>query len=244
MSSADSGRVRLQKAIADTGALSRRKAETAIVEGRVQVNGVTVTELGTQVDPRTDQVTLDGLPLKKPETRTVLLFYKPRRVMVTRQDPEGRRTIYDLLPEEWQRLRPVGRLDYDSEGLLVLTDDGELANRLMHPSHGIHKTYRVWTDGRFSPESRERTLRGIDLEDGPGKFEELKILKDLPGDQSLIEVRVSEGRNRFVRRMLAAVGHPVRRLMRVSVGGAKLPDSLKPGETLQLTEQQISSYWG
>ena len=212
---------RLQKIIAESGVLSRRKAEDAITQGRVTVNGMVITELGTKVDGDSDQIVVDGRELRRAAVKTVIALHKPRRVVTTKSDPEGRPTVMDYLPSELQHLKPVGRLDFDSEGLLLLTDDGELANRIMHPRYGIHKSYLAWVQGSPSAESLRILLKNVALADGPGRFEAVTRREGL-GASTILEIVVSEGRNRFVRRMLEAIGHPVVRLRRTRVGQLEL----------------------
>ncbi len=228
--------VRLQKAIASTGILSRRKVEEAILAGRVRVNGQLVTELGTKVDPKVDRIELDGKPVVQLDRTRVVLFHKPRRVMTTRHDPEGRRTVMDYFPEDLKSIKPVGRLDYDSEGLLILTDDGEFANRLAHPRYGVRKWYLAWVERAPSPDRLRALEQGVSLEDGPGSFESAKQVRVEKGG-AVLEVVVSEGRNRFVRRMLEAVGHPVIRLKRTRIGEFELGD-LQPGRYRVLSSDE------
>lgn len=231
-------RVRLHKWIAASGAMSRRKAEEAMAAGRVRVNGELAREPGTSIDPMTDYVEIDGRPVRQPDRRRVMAFHKPRRVMTTKHDPEGRRTILDFFPAELRRLNPVGRLDYDSEGLLLLTDDGELANRLAHPRYGVEKEYRVWVSGRPAAAIAVRLVDGLTLSDGPGRFESAR--EAAPG---VFDCVVSEGRNRFVRRMWDAVGHPVERLLRTRIGELRL-GSLPPGEFRELGPDDLARLLG
>lgn len=232
-------RIRLQKLIADSGVLSRRKAEDAIQAGRVEVNGVVVTELGTKVDPAEDEVRVDGLKITRKSEVLVALFHKPRRVVTTKFDPEGRRTIMDFFPAGLQILKPVGRLDYDSEGLLLLTNDGDLANLIAHPRYGVRKLYWVWVRSPVSDSVSRKLCQMVELDDGPGRFERVKKIRtEAQGD--VLEVEVSEGRNRFVRRMFDAVGHPVTRLRRVRIGPLKL-ERLPPGEFRLMDEREIAA---
>lgn len=236
--SEESRKIRLQKFIGETGLLSRRKAEEAISQGRVSVNGRVVTELGTKVDPEQDAILLDGKAITRTSKKTVIVFHKPRRVVTTKSDPEGRKTVMDYLPAEYRHLKPVGRLDFDSEGLILFTDDGELANRIMHPRYGMKKTYLAWVSGIPEKSSLELLLHGVSLTDGPGRFLSVRVLKKEavpPGAQ--LEAVVGEGRNRFVRRMFEAVGHPVLRLRRTRIGDLDL-GTLQSGRWRLLSQSE------
>ena len=233
---------RIQKLIASTGALSRRAAEDAITQGRVKLNGKTVTELGTQADREHDELSLDGRVLDlKPKLVTIAL-HKPRLVMCTRDDPQGRTTVLDLLPRDLSHLRPVGRLDYESEGLIFLTNDGDFHQQVTHPSNGIKKVYAVTVQGRPALEKVQALTQVIDLEDGPGRFDTLQeypLNAPTLTPESRYLVTVSEGRNRFIRRMFSAIGHGVTRLVRVQVGGFPLGD-LREGQWIQLDSEKLA----
>jgi 23S rRNA pseudouridine2605 synthase len=218
---------RAQKIIAAAGLMSRRKAEEAIAAGRVALNGEVFTDLGRTLDLERDVLTLDGLPVKKPEVKRTFLFHKPRGVMTTKDDPEGRPTIMDFFRDE-PGLNPVGRLDFDSEGLLLLTHDGDLLLKLTHPRYGILKVYEVELEGKGMQGFHSALLSSVELSDGPGKFDQLEELPRRNGNRAF-RVSVSEGRNRFVRRMFGAVGFSVVRLIRVRMGEFEL-GTLKPGE--------------
>jgi len=226
---------RLQKYLAHAGVASRRKCEELIVAGRVSVNGETVTALGTQVDPQRDRVAVDGRPITPPRRHRYLLLNKPRGVLSTARDPHGRRTVLDLVPSE-RRLYPVGRLDMDSEGLLLLTDDGELAQRLTHPRYEHDRAYEVWVDGRPSQTTLQRLREGIELQDGPTWPAEVAVQRRESGGTWLRFV-IHEGRKRQLRRMCEAVGHPVRRLVRVAMGPLALGE-LTQGQYRALTRQE------
>jgi len=226
---------RLQKYLAHAGVASRRACEQLIVAGRVSVNGETVTALGTQVDPQRDRVEVDGRPITLPRRHTYLLLNKPRGVLSTARDPHGRPTVMDLIPSG-TRVYPVGRLDMDSEGLLLLTDDGELAQRLTHPSYEHDREYHVWVDGRPEERSLQRLRAGIELEDGPTWPAEVTVLRRERGGTWLRFV-IHEGRKRQVRRMCEALGHRVRRLIRVAMGPLTLGD-LAEGQHRALTRQE------
>jgi 23S rRNA pseudouridine2605 synthase len=233
---------RLHKVLAHAGIASLRAAERLILEGRVTVNGAVVDTLGFKVDTGCDAIKVDGKRVgKAPSRPTWLLFHKPRGVVTTLSDPEGRPTIRDFLRGVRARVYPVGRLDYDSEGLLLLTDDGRLARDLMHPSSEVPKTYLAKVRGTPTPETLRRLARGIALDGKATGRAKLRIAKR--GDNPWVEVTIAEGRNRQVRRMFLAVGHPVVRLRRIAYGGVGLgtlpAGALRPlaeGEVARLTE--------
>lgn len=228
--------VRLQKAIANAGLMSRRAAEEAIRQGRVAVDGKT-SGLGDRVDVRAQQVTLDGTPIPvNPELETHLL-YKPVGIISSSSDPQGRRTVVDLVNSE-ARLYPVGRLDYDSEGLILLTNDGELANRVTHPRYGILKKYLALVKGRPGGADIRRLTEGVELDDGPARAIGARIL-DRKGDATMVEMTMGEGRNREVRRMLEAIGLEVTKLVRTSIGPVN-DRALKPGESRLLSAGEIT----
>jgi 23S rRNA pseudouridine2605 synthase len=206
---------RLQKVLARSGFGSRRAAEELIAAGRVSVDGE-VAHLGQRVDPEHSRVEVDGVPVAVRDDLVYYLLNKPRRVMTTARDPEGRKTAVDFVPDE-PRVFPVGRLDYDTEGLLVLTNDGELAQLVSHPRHGVEKAYLADVAGVPS-RATLRTLReGVALDDGPAPPAGVRLVQ-ARSDNAALEIVVHEGRNRLVRRMCEAVGHPVRRLVRTRVG--------------------------
>jgi 23S rRNA pseudouridine2605 synthase len=207
------------------------------VDGRVQVNGKVVTELGTRVDPEVDRVTVDGRAAR-PATTEWIAFHKPRGAVCTRNDPQGRTIVYDLLPDEFRALFTVGRLDVDSEGLLLLTNEGDVANRILHPRYGVEREYEVSVEGDPSDEVLAALLRGVDLDDGPARAVRAERLP-ARGGRGRLRVILREGRKREVRRMLDAVGHPVRRLRRVRYGPIRL-GTLKTGEWRKLSEQEIA----
>lgn len=226
---------RIQKVIAQAGIMSRRKAEEAIAEGRVTLNGVVVREMGHTVDLDVDQLSVDGNPVvaKTQTEKRTYLFYKPREVLTTKSDDRGRKTVMEFFPED-QALNPVGRLDYDSEGLLLMTHDGDLLLKLTHPRYEIEKIYEVEVLAGGVPvpaDFQKRLLSGIHLEDGDGKFD---VIESIPSTSKNAQVKafkviISEGRNRFIRRMFQAVGLDVTRLKRVKMGEFEIGD-LKPGE--------------
>jgi 23S rRNA pseudouridine2605 synthase len=235
--------VRLQKVLAQAGIASRRACEALISEGRVEVNSEVVLEQGRRVDPDHDVIRVDGARIPPPRRHLYLAMNKPRGVVVTMDDPEGRRTVADVLAKSGnrvirnERLFHVGRLDSDSEGLLILTNDGELANKLAHPSYQVPKTYIAEVTGLVSAETLRRLRRGITLDDGPVRPTSVKITSSA-GDRTLIKITMQEGRNRIVRRTMEAVGHPVRRLSRIGIGPVRL-GNLKVGEYRELTRDEL-----
>lgn len=228
---------RLQKVLAAAGLTSRRKAEAWILQGRVAVNGRVVTQLGCKVDPETDRIEVDGCPLQGSERRVYYVFYKPRGVVTTLFDPRGRRTVADYLADIPERVFPVGRLDLNTSGLLLLTNDGPLAHRLMHPRFGVEKTYRVTVAGKMSDEALKKLENGVLLEDGPTAPARVRLRLREPG-RTVFELTLHEGRNRQVRRMCEAVGHPVVDLVRVRYAGLTLR-GLAPGQVRPLGREEL-----
>lgn len=222
---------RLQKILSAGGVCSRRKAEEYLREGRVTVNGVPAA-LGDKADPETDTIALDGVPVGRTETRTLLMLYKPRGVVTTLADEKGRRTVADLVKDCGARVWPVGRLDLDSEGLLLLTDDGALTHALLHPSHEVEKEYRVWVEGDV--DTALPVLRGPMELDGYA----LRPAQVTPVGEGVLSVVIHEGRNRQVRRMCAAAGLRVRRLQRVREGELCL-GALPVGAWRHLTGEEL-----
>lgn len=231
---------RLQKVLARAGVASRRGAEDLIRQGRVRVNGRPVTEMGVQVDPARDRVVVDGRPLAA-ERLTYILLHKPVGVISSARDPKGRRTVLDLVPDAGVRLYPVGRLDYDTSGLILLTNDGELAHALTHPSRGVPKTYRALVQGRPDGSALELLTRGVALEDGLTAPARVRLLSG-NRTSAWLDITIHEGRNHQVRRMLEAVGHPVKSLTRVVMGALRLGD-LPPGEHRPLKPVEIASLY-
>lgn len=228
---------RLQKFMAEAGVASRRACEELIRQGHVTVNGETAS-LGRSVEPEQDRVELDGKPVQKEQRRTVILLYKPRGVVSTSSDPEGRRTVQDYFREIPERLYNVGRLDLNSEGLLLMTNDGALANRLTHPRYGVEKTYYAVCDGKLTASEAARLTNGIELEDGmtaPARVDAVRTTQR--GDTSFL-ITIHEGRNRQIRRMLEAVGHRTLRLKRERFGPLSL-GTLAPGEWRKLSDEEI-----
>jgi len=235
---------RLQKILSQAGVASRRLAEELIAQGRVQVNGVTVTALGTKADPGADEIKVDGRRIQAQKRKRYILLYKPRGYITTRSDPEGRPTVLDLLRGVREYIYPVGRLDYDSEGLLLLTNDGELAARLTHPRHEVDKVYEARVRGVPDAHTLERLEKGVTI-DGRRTAPAKVRLVDPPNkrptesEQARIELAIHEGRQRQVRKMFDAVGHPVVRLKRVRIGPIEDPD-IKPGHWRELTPQEVA----
>ena len=228
------GPERLQKLIANAGLYSRRRAEELLREGRVQVNG-RPAQLGDKADPSRDAIRVDGQPLAAPPEPLVLLLNKPMGVLCSCSDPHGRPTVLDLLPPELRRgsgLHPVGRLDADSRGALLLSNQGDLTLRLTHPRYGHRKTYRVWVEGRPSPAALQRWRRGVRLDGEPTQPVQLRVLKT-SAEATYLEVVMGEGRNRQIRRTAALLGHPVRDLQRLAIGDLNL-GRLREGEWRRL----------
>lgn len=224
---------RLQKVLARVGLGSRRTCEELIADGRVTVNGV-VAVLGRRIDPAVDHVAVDGVPLGTRPDLVHYLLNKPAGVITTAHDPQGRPTVVDLVPAE-PRVFPVGRLDEDTEGLLVLTNDGELTHRMTHPSYGLEKEYLAHVEGRPDRGALRRLREGIELEDGITAPARASLV-----EPSVLRLVIHEGRNRQVRRMCAAVGHPVVRLVRVRIGPL-LDRRLPPGAWRPLTTEEVRS---
>ena len=230
---------RLQKILSKAGITSRRKAEGLILQGRVSVNGKIVRELGTKAVLGRDEIRVDGETLKPESEGVVLVLFKPRRCVTTLHDPQGRPTVADFVNKFPMRLYPVGRLDYDAEGLLLLTNDGELAHRLQHPRYKVPKTYLVKVRGHPPAEALAILQQGVNLEDGITAPAELSVIED---DQKAtwLSLTLREGRKHQVKRMCAAVGHPVLRLRRTKVGPIEL-DDLRPGEIRRLKSRAVRS---
>ncbi len=230
--------VRLQKILADAGVASRRASEQFIVEGRVAVNGTVVRELGTKVDPARDRVTVDGRPLKA-KRKLYVALNKPPGIVCTRHDPEGRSTVCDLLPAEWSNLFPVGRLDYASEGLIFLSNDGDFCLKLTHPRFGVRKKYQVTIEGRVDDEFPRLMSRGLLHEGELLRAERVRVLSS-NNSSSLLEVELAEGKNRELRRMFEVLGRAVTRLQRVQIGPIRLGE-LRAGRWRTLTDTEIAS---
>jgi len=227
--------MRLQKYLAHAGVASRRAAEELIVRGKVRINGKVVRELGTSVQPG-DRVDVSGTPVKLSQETATLVLHKPAGVMTTMHDPQGRRTVAELIPKGLPRVVPVGRLDYDTSGVLLLTNDGELANKLTHPRFGVEKTYRAIVEGRLMPEEIKRLQSGVLLEEFKAQGAAVRVVA-VRRETSVVDLTIHEGKNRQVRRMFETVGHPVVALARLRFGPIRLGD-LQPGQTRPLTERE------
>ena len=234
--------IRLQKILSSAGVASRRTAETLISQGRVTVNGQTVTELGTKADPAQDEIKVDGRRLPRPKANIYVLLNKPRGYITSRSDPQHRPTVIDLLAQGGVRdyIYPVGRLDYDSEGLLLLTNDGDLAAQLTHPRHGVERTYEVRVAGTPDVDALERLRKGIALDGRRTLPADVALLSPRRTRDAVLRLTIREGRNRQVRRMCEAVGHPVRALRRVRIG--PLEDRyLLVGQWRELTAKEVEA---
>ena len=231
----DEGRIRLQKALANAGVASRRACETLITSGRVMVNGEVQREMGSRIDPLTDDVRVDGVVVQLDVSKRYFVLNKPRGIVSTMHDEDGRPDLREFTDQVEDRLYNVGRLDTDTSGLLILTNDGDLAHKLAHPSFGVQKTYIAKVRGRVLPATIQQLRDGIELADGPIRVDRAKLLPGGSGKtHSLIEVTLHSGRNRIVRRMLAEVGHPVEELVRRQFGPLNL-GTLRVGEMRELS---------
>ena len=238
MSETDAEGVRMQKVLSAAGVASRRNAEIMIDEGRIEVNGQIVTEQGRRVDPERDVIRVDGARIPPPRRHVYVVMNKPRGVVCTMDDPEGRRTVADLLGKyRKDKLYHVGRLDTDTEGMLLLTNDGDFTQRMTHPSYELQKTYVVEVEGMVDAKAANRLKKGVTLDDGPIKPDRLKV-GQTASDRTMVTVVLHSGRNRIVRRMFEAVGHPVRQLSRIAVGPVRM-GQLKVGEIRELTRDEL-----
>jgi 23S rRNA pseudouridine2605 synthase len=230
--------VRLQKVIADCGVTSRRKAEGLILDGRVAVNGIVVTELGTKVNPNVDAIQVDGSTLELAAVEKVyIVMNKPRAYITTLNDPEGRPTVMELIFGVRQRIFPVGRLDYLSEGLLILTNDGDLANMIMHPKYEVEKVYEVKVFGHVNEGILAKIKRGVMTEDGLLKPKSVRVIEQLP-NKTWLEFRLNEGKNREIRKICDAVELTVDKLRRVAIEGLNI-QSLAPGRYMFTTRKEL-----
>ncbi len=233
--------IRLQKVLAAAGIGSRRACEELIAEGRVSIDGEPVLEQGRRVDPETAVIRVDGLRVTTSTTRVYLALNKPKGMVSAMSDPEGRPTVGDLVIDRKERLFHVGRLDADTEGLLLLTNDGELAHRLSHPSFEVPKTYLAEVIGPVQRDVGKRLRAGILLEDGPVKVDSFRLV-DSAANKVLVEVVLHEGRKHVVRRLLSEVGHPVQSLVRTAIGPVYL-GSQRPGRLRNLSPQEVAALY-
>jgi 23S rRNA pseudouridine2605 synthase len=233
--------VRLQKVLAEAGVGSRRHCEELIGAGRVEVDGQTVRRFGARVDPEHQVIKVDGRRIPARPGVVYLAFNKPPKVLTAMSDSRGRKTVSDFLGDRAERLFHIGRLDYETEGLMLLTNDGELAHRLAHPSFEVAKTYLAEVPGPVPKDLGRRLSAGIELDDGVATADRFRVV-DQHGNRALVEITLHEGRKHIVRRMLAAAGHPVSRLVRTDVGPIRL-GQLKPGTTRELTTREIGELY-
>ena len=233
--------MRINKFISLSGLASRRAADSLVAEGRVQVNGETISDLGHQVDEDNDRVTVDGKLAKLPKKTKVIMFHKPAGCVCTKDDPQGRRTVYDYLPPGYSTFKYVGRLDLQSRGLLLFTDDGELLHRLTHPSYEIPRSYYVWTTRPLSDAAAQKLVDGVDIRDpeDPDAQEEIAFATDVYLENGFAELVLIEGKNREIRRMMRAIGYEIRDLKRVSYCKLQLGD-LPAGEFRELTADEMN----
>jgi 23S rRNA pseudouridine2605 synthase len=230
--------VRLQKFLAEAGLASRRASEEIILAGRVEVNGATVSQLGARVDPLHDRVSVDGQPIRL-KRKLYVALNKPPKLVCSRKDELNRPTIYELLPKEWGHLHSVGRLDYNSEGLIFLTNDGELSLHLTHPRYGIRKKYLATVEGRLEEDMLREFTRGLWHEGEKLKAEKVRLVS-ASQSRSVVELELAEGKYREVRRLFESQGRTVKRLQRIQIGKIKLGE-LRPGKWRTLTESEIKS---
>lgn len=234
------GGERLQKVLARAGLGSRRRCEMFIEAGRVSVNGHVVTEQGVRVVPK-DEIRFDGDLIPRDPELVVVMLNKPTGVVSAMSDDRGRRTLAEFVADRPERLFHVGRLDADTSGLLLLTNDGELAQRLAHPRHAVSKTYRATVPGPVPASVGRRLRAGVVLDDGEARADAFRVVS-AHGDRAIVEITLHEGRNRIVRRMLAAVGHPVQELVRTQLGPLRL-GGMKPGQSVELTQDQVRALY-
>ena len=239
MTDPEDGLVRLQKLLAQSGVASRRKCEELMLEGHVEVDGEVVTRLGTKVDPSTAVIRVDGKRLPPASAHVYVVLNKPRGVVSTMSDPEGRRTLSDFVADRPERLFHVGRLDTDTDGLILLTNHGDFAHRMAHPSYEMDKTYVAEVSGVVSKATARRLLDGVTLEDGPVTVNAFRVVSTHK-ERSIVELVIHEGRNRIVRRLLDEVGHPVKRLTRTAIGPVTM-SGLKTGEMRELTREELGT---
>ena len=237
----DTQGVRLQRVLAAAGLGSRRACEQLIEEGRVEVDGKKVVVQGMRVDPKKAVIKVDGLRIASAPDHVYLVLNKPKGVVSTMSDPEGRPSLQEYVGDREARLFHVGRLDQDTEGLILLTNDGDLAHRLSHPSFGVEKTYLAEVTGPVARDVGKRLKQGVELEDGLVQVDSFRLVSQV-GSRVMVEVKLHEGRKHVVRRMLTEVGHPVTQLVRTDLGPISL-GNLKPGKQLKLSQQEIGALY-
>jgi len=238
MAQSSTGLTRLHKFLAQCGVASRRKAEVLIAEGRVKVNGHIVREPGTSVVPGEDRVEVNGRPVREVH-QGVILLNKPRGIVSTMSDPHGRPTVARFLTQQFKSYFPVGRLDYESSGLMILTNDGEMAERLLHPRYELERVYEVEVEGAVPQATLRKITQGVRLEDGMARAR-AKILESV-NNTTLLQISISEGRNRIIRRLMESVGHPVIALVRIAHGPFRM-GRLRTGEVRRLTERDYQFF--
>ena len=231
--------VRLQKLLAQSGVASRRRCEELMLAGLVEVDGEVVTRLGTKVDPERAVIRVEGRRLPPVSAHVYLVLNKPRGVVSTMSDPEGRRTLSDLVSDRPERLFHVGRLDTDTDGLILMTNDGDFANRMAHPSYEVDKTYVAEVEGVVRRQTIRELLDGVVLDDGPVTVSSARVTSS-HGERSIVELVIHEGRNRIVRRLMDHVGHPVRRLTRTAIGPVRVA-GLRTGQLRELDSSELGS---
>ena len=231
---------RLNKIIADAGIASRRAADQLILDGRVKVDGETIQELGGKYDPEIAEIQVDGESLKINKSKTYLAFHKPTGVISTMSDPEGRSNLGDYFKDRSDRLFHVGRLDKDSEGLILLTNDGELAHRATHPSYGLEKRYLVEIEGEYSKSTTDQLLQGVRLEDGLARALKVVVIRSVSKNHHWVEITIHEGRYHIIRRLIEALGMKVLRLVRIDFGPINLGD-LKVGRHRVLNQPEVAN---
>lgn len=234
--------MRLQKFLAEAGVASRRASEELILAGRVSVDGEQVKTLGSKVNPENSIVMVDGEAVALKKSKTYIAFYKPRGILSTMSDPDGRPSLEDYFKDFGARLFHIGRLDRESEGLILLTDDGSLTHKATHPSFGLIKRYLVEVEGALKKEEEVAILRGVDLKDGLGKADTLKRVRETKSGSSWYELTIHEGRFQIIRRIFAALGHPVLQLIRTNFGAIDIGE-LKPGRYRHLNGAEIKSLY-
>jgi 23S rRNA pseudouridine2605 synthase len=234
------GQIRLNKIIADAGIASRRAADQLILEGRVSVDGQVVLELGNKFDPEISDIKVDGESLNINKSKTYLAFHKPAGVISTMSDPEGRSNLGDYFKDRKDRLYHVGRLDKDSEGLILLTNDGELAHRATHPSYGLEKRYLVEIEGEFNKQLSDQLLQGVRLEDGLARAVKVVHARAVSKNHHWVEITIHEGRYHIIRRLIESLGLKVLRLIRLEFGPIALGE-MKPGRHRVLNSQEMTN---